>query len=233
MSFEDRRFGKSEQRAEITPLTKEQFMQLYRQGVEIARKYPEAEQVSARIGQVIGILLHSFNGDLKGKKIIDVAAGSAALGSAGYGVDEYSPMLAHVLQQEGAEVLAIDKVIAVADKQSFTAQEIDLRSFSTDDIAEAWQQSDAVVSTSFIGQPSDEASVDSLDLALQLAAVAPLQIHTTAEVAHVHDGEDAIAQQLRQLQTPTLTEHGFTIVYNSLDDPDSTMGVVAFVRDSS
>jgi len=188
---------------------------ILRKGMETLSNYREIqgkEALAGRLASVVGALDYLFKGEATGKKIIDLGSGAGEIKKEDNSNLSFTPVLAQVLQKEGYDVLAVDKKIKQQDNYLFACQNLDLADFQPSEIKAEWQDSDAVISTSFLGEPSDSAGIDSTELIKKISEVAPLQIH------YLVDGKQPFLENI--LDNEKLEQAGFEVLYNFTNHQD-------------
>ncbi len=188
---------------DLPPIRDEDFLEFKKRAYRLSSRHPE-EHASREL-VVAAILEVLFKDDFKNRKIIDVGAGFGKEGE----IFADPPHLAKFLGKIGAEVLAIDSKIEEEDSDgTFTTAQIELGNFDSKDIPVKWQDSDVVVSVSFLGVPTDQSEIDARQLIKELSKVAKFQIHAVLLGENKRFG--------KSLTTENLQDDGFQVIYNSL-----------------
>lgn len=188
------------------------WRRLLKEGYTLVENLPEGKDI--RFARLVGILNRLFDGDFENKKIVDLASGGANAGSNEVGY--YQPKLAAILSSLGAKVLAVDKGISEKADYPFATKRLDLKDFSPERLTENWRTADVVLSTSFFGQPSNQAEINELELIKEAAKIAPIQVHQLTEYSDILD---------RKLETG-LAGSGLKVVFNSLNRSESRLVVI-------
>jgi len=213
-----------EREIDLESLSDRDIKELFFEGLsKYSGKYPEHDSFLPRAATVLGFLDQLFKGNLAGKKVIDVGAGSSRLANKlTWAV--YHPLLAEILTKEGGKVLAVDKDIRRADADGFEFLNSDLKDFRSDNLPADWQKADVVVSTAFLGQPSGTSDVDPFRLIGELSKVAEYQVH------NINPGEEGYVADA--LDSDELKAAGLEVLYNGLESmaDKSGMGSVLILR---
>ncbi|MDD4333423.1 MAG: hypothetical protein PHT51_04910 [Patescibacteria group bacterium] len=196
----------------------ESFRMFYGEGEKIFGQQNEFDELYKRLCGLIGILHKLFNGDFAGKKIVDIGSGGEYFNgdldpNAGRENrrSHYPPVLAKILHNLGADVLAIDRFMS-SDSSRFPFNTLRL-----DFTENAWQEkipanfkkSNVIISSSILGyQMHSSEKFNILEFIKKLSHITEYQVHAILE-----DDKEFLSD----LTSENLCENGLKVIHNGLE----------------